>query len=509
VGLDILAAIGADQYARLPEDHHRESYRLPSTMQSMIDKGLTGEKEGAGFYKRDEKSILTYHFDSGENRPKRQVELPVGDAIAKLALPERLAALRAHGDEPGLGFLNEVLDSLARYVEYVTPDVTDSPSDVDRVMRWGFGWEIGPHEMITARKQEPTPPGTLAPLLRREGQEKTEWSQTGAMYVTVADFKSAVVLDSPTASLVDIGDGVACLEFHTKMNTFSPDQTGFVDIARERAEKDFRALVIANDAPHFSAGYNLNLFLKARAVEAWVAIEVMLYDCQCAFMRLKYSKVPVVGAPHGYTLGAGCECSLHCDALVAAPELYMGLPEASVGVVPAGGGTKEMLVRAMSTWDGKADPFDVVLPIFERLAFPRNSTSAEDARRSGFLRPVDVIVRNADRQVYEAKQKAIELAQGYQPPPRPKVTVLGHDGYRRLQAIVDERLAAGSISEYDAVMALHIAKILCGGDVDGPVIVDEDALLKLERDVFIEAVEHKKSAERLEHVLETGKPLKN
>jgi len=268
--------------------------------------------------------------------------------------------------------------------------------------------------------------------------------------------------------------------------------------------------VIANDASHFSAGYNLNLFLESRAAEDWAAIDKMLHDCQYAFLRLKYAKVPVVGAPHGYTLGAGCECSLHCSALVASPELYMGLPEASVGVVPAGGGTTEMLVRSKSTWDGVArDPFDIVANLFERLAFPRNSSSAEDARRLGFLRDVDRVVRNADRQLFEAKQRALELADGYSPPASEKVQVLGIDGHQRLRETIDERLRAGSITEHDAFMADRIAFILCGGGLDEPADVDEDALLKLEREVFIEVVRTQKSAERLEHVLSTGKPLKN
>jgi 3-hydroxyacyl-CoA dehydrogenase len=523
VGLDILAAIGSDQYARLPDDPFRDSYKLPKPVTDLIAAGRTGEKSGGGFYKRDGKTILTFDFEMGDYRPRREVVLPVGDAVARLPLAERFAALQAHRDEPGMSFLNDVLDSVGRYVGFAGPRIADDVLSIDRVMCWGFGWEMGPYETIDARstgEARRTAPEceSDAPYYSGQGSGRRH-RQFGKVdyagaprepeYMSLAAIKGdpkAIVLDSPQATVADLGDGVACLEFHTKMNTFSPELTAFVDRARERAEADFRALVIANDASHFSAGYNLKLFLEARAAGDWLAIDGMLHDCQYAFMRLKYAKIPVVGAPHGYTLGAGCECSLHCHALQAAPELYMGLPEANVGVVPAGGGTTEMLVRAMSVWDGERDPFDMVVPVFDLLAFPRNSTSAEDARRLGFLRSTDRVSHNADRQLYEAKQLAVELAARYSTPERPRVHVTGEEGHARLHARIDEKRAAGAITEYDAFMADAIARILSGSSARE---VDEDDLLRLEREVFIEVVREEKSGQRLEHVLATGKPLRN
>lgn len=513
VGLDILAAIGADQYERLPDDPFRESYRVPAPVLNLIAAGRTGEKAGAGFYKRDGKTILAYDFDLGDYRPRREVTSPVHDAVAKLPLADRFAALDRHADEPGMAFLLEALDSLSRYVAYVGPRIAVDALAVDRVMTWGFGWEMGPCAMMDARRRaEATPYYRTVGRIRRhrrfdDGAYVDPPSEPE--YVSVSTIKAepaSVVMDSPEASLVDMGDGVCCLEFHTKMNTFGPELTAFVDKARERAEREFRALVIGNDAPHFSAGYNLNLFLGARAAGDWDAIDSMLRDCQYAFMGLKYAKVPVVAAPHGYTLGAGCECALHCHAVQAAPELSMGLPESNVGVVPAGGGTKEMLVRAMSA-DAPAGDFDRVREVFERLAFPRHSTSAEDARRLGFLRLTDRVSRNADRQLFEAKRLAIQLAVSYAPPIRANVRVLGDEVRARLRSIAREKREAGVISEYDAVMAGHIADILSGGRGAGEV--DEDHLLTLEREAFIDAVRHPKSAERLDHVLATGRPLRN
>jgi len=268
--------------------------------------------------------------------------------------------------------------------------------------------------------------------------------------------------------------------------------------------------VIGNQAKNFSAGYNLNLFVEAIEAHNWQRLDTLLRDIQFAFMRLKYAKVPVVGAPFGYTLGAGCECSLHCAALQAAPELVMGLPELDVGVIPAGGGTKELLTRAMRAWDGTSDALVPILPVFDLITAARNSGSAEQARQMGLLRERDRISRNADRQLYEAKQFVLSIAgTSYQAPAKDKVWITGPDGLARLRVLLHGRFRAGQISEHDRLIADRIAWILSGGDLPAAQYVTEEYLLRLEREAFVRLAHEEKSVDRMRHVLATGKPLKN
>jgi 3-hydroxyacyl-CoA dehydrogenase len=344
------------------------------------------------------------------------------------------------------------------------------------------------------------------------GQEELQAMPSEPEYICLADLKATgkTILDSEVASLIDLGDGVACLEYHTKMNTFSPEMAAFVNEARERAEQDFAALVIGNQAPHFSAGYNLNLFLEAIAAEDWEGISAQLHQVQFAFLGLKYARVPVVAAVQGYTLGAGCEGALHCAAIQAAPELYMGLPERNVGVIPAGGGVKEMLARAMAGWDRESDPFLRVAHVFDLIAFPKHSTSAEEARKMGLLRDTDGLSRNADRLLYEAKERALGLANaGYQPPVKEGIWALGEEGLARLRMRIHEQYRAGALTAHDRLIVDKVASILSGGALPYAQTVSEEYLLRLEREVFIALAKEPKTAERMRHLLATGKPLRN
>lgn len=515
VGLDIIASIARNQYDSLPHDPYRNTLVPPDFFQKLVAEGRLGEKTGAGFYKRDGRDILTLDLNTLEYRPRQEVRVEAVEALLKQPLPERFRALENEGDD-WAKFLNELLDSLVVYIQQVGLEIADDALAIDRVMRWGFGWELGPLEMGEFRTEMREPAyytGTGAKRRYRVfGHKELQPMPQELEYLVLSDLKAAgkTVREIPEASLIDLGDGVACLEFHTKMNTFNPALSAFVHTAREIAERDFAALVIGNEATHFSAGYNLNLFLDAIASEDWNALDTMLHDVQFAFLGLKYASVPVVVAPHGYTLGAGCECSLHCHAIQAAPELVMGLPELNVGVIPAGGGTKEMLTRAMADWNGEGDPFPHVERVFDLIAFPKNSGNAEDARKMGFLRPSDTISRNADRQLYEAKEHALGLANaGWQPPVKQDIWVLGEETLARLRMKLHWQHRAGAMTDHDRRIADRVAYILSGGNLPAPQPVREDYLLRLEREVFIELAHEPKSVERMKHVLATGKPLKN
>ncbi len=523
IGLDILATIASDQAARLPSES--EGWTLPPVVAHLLAEGHVGAKSGAGFYKRDGAQTLALDLNTGGYRPRREVER-ADPGMNSRALRKRMSAfadkrkvteggssVREGGQWPvlaldfnpgadisregdrGGSFIHGLLNALADYVARVGPGIAHDAEDIDRVMRWGFGWEMGPQEIADCRA----------------GVERRQPRQDAPEYLSLAALKEAggTVWETPEATLIDMGDGAACLEFHVKMNVFSPALCACVNRARERAERDFAALVIGNQGPHFSAGYDVNLFLAAMAAEDWEGIDQRLREVQQVFSDLQHSIIPVLAAPHGYTLGAGCECVLHCASVHAAPELYIGLPETLVGVIPAGGGTKELLARAMTAWGGQGDAFPFVERVFDRLMFPRTSGSAEEARRNGFLRPGDSVGRNADRQLYEAKQLALGLAEaGYRPPTPRGIRVLGNEFLARLRMKIHHLFRAGTMTEQDRLIADRLAWLLSGG-VTHPQEVSEEHLLRLEREVFLQLAQTPKSQARMRHTLTTGKPLRN
>jgi 3-hydroxyacyl-CoA dehydrogenase len=521
VGLDIIASIAQNQYERLVSDPLRERLLLPPVMQKLIAAGRLGQKSGTGFYARDGKTILALDLETHNYRPRRDVSIDAVERLARLPLPDRLSTLLAGGPEPWQRFLAAILNRLVDYVAQIGPEIANDVLTIDRVMEWGFHWEIGPCALRDCRLPHDVahlsysgePPHRRYRVFGRDGGAKMAPLPEEPEWLRLADLKAAgkTVSASAEGALIDMGAGVLCVEFQTKLNTFNPGLVRLLDAARERAERDFAALVIGNQAASFSAGYDLKVFLERMAAQDWSGLDALLREIQHAFLRLKYAHVPVVAAPYGYTLGAGCECCLHCAALQAAPELTMGLPELNVGVLPAGGGTKELLARAMAHWNNaSSDPFPLVERVFDTIVAAQSSTSAEMARRMGFLRPTDQVSRNADRQLYEAKQRALALAaDGYTPPQRAEIRVGGPENLARLRFKLHEQWRAGRISEHDRRVADRIAWVLSGGDLAYPQPVTEEYLLRLEREAFVALVHEEKTAERMRHILATGKPLKN
>ncbi len=517
VGLDIIAAVAANQYAALPDDPLRERLLLPEVMHRLIDTGRTGEKAGAGFYKREGKEILTFDLATLEYRPR--IEPPVNDILRLQFQPleERFEILSRHddpADDHAYRFIHAILDRLLRYVEAIGPEIADDVLSIDRTLQWGFGWDRGPFAITDHWKQLSIPnySGALSNRTYRTFSGRQDSWPEEPEYIDLAACKRAgrSVEETPEASLIDIGDGVFCLEFHTKMNTLNPQLCRSVRRAILVAAEGGIGLIIGNQGAHFSVGYDLGRLIPPIERKDFGAIHSEMHICQDAFLMIKYAAIPVIAAVHGFALGGGGECALHCAAIQAAPELAMGLPELLVGVIPCGGGIKEVLIRALERLGPDADPLEAARAALRTLILPRPSANAYEAQRDGWLRPTDRISHNADRRLYEAKQRVVALALAeYRPPQKKGVRVTGAAGLVVLRADIDTLRTEGCLTDYDAHIADRIACVLCGGDEAMPGIVAEQHLLDLERAIFLELCRRPETLARMRHLLETGKHLRN
>jgi 3-hydroxyacyl-CoA dehydrogenase len=427
-------------------------------------------------------------------------------------------------------FLRDTLAPTLVYAARVAAGIAHDPDDVDRVMRWGFGWELGPFELVdaigidrvvaAAREHDPQLlEDGVPPLLQRRSAAGRNTIRDAALAPAQAGFEilrcakeaSRVVKKNPGASLVDLGDGVLGLEFHSKMNTVGADTIEMIETGVLEAARSFRALVVGNEAPHLSAGANLMLVLIEAREENWEDIDLMIRAFQRANLALRYSDVPVVVAPVGLALGGGCEIVLHGDRVQAAAETYMGLVEVGVGLIPAAGGTKEMTVRAANDTRPGADLLPAVQRAFEAIGLAVVSTSGPDARRLGYLRPTDAITMNRDRLIADAKATALHRShEGYQPPSRQNAIRVGGDAVLApLKLGIHLAWRAGRISDHEALIGRKLATIMAGGTLPHPTTVSEQHLLDLEREAFLSLVAEPKTQERMQHTLKTGKPLRN
>jgi 3-hydroxyacyl-CoA dehydrogenase len=388
------------------------------------------------------------------------------------------------GDDKVGRFLRATLTPMLEYAARIAPTVAHSTADVDRAMRWGFGWELGPFELRGAESEPPT--------------------------LLAAARASHLVRRNAGASLVDLGDGVLCVEFHSKMNAIGGDTIEMLHAAVREAATNFSALVIANDAVNFSAGANLMLLLLEAQEGNWEEVDMMIRAFQGATMALKHAEVPVVVAPAGLAIGGGCEIVLHADRVQAAAESYIGLVEVGVGLIPAGGGTKEMLARAMDAAPPGADVLPFVQRVFETIGFGSVSTSAFHARRIGYLREADGISMNRDRLIADAKGIArARVGQHVPARPRSAIRVGGESVLAALKLGVHLAWRAGRISDHDAVIGRKLAWVLAGGNAPHATTLTEQQLLDLEREAFLSLCGERKTQERIAHTLKTGKPLKN
>ena len=491
-GLDILVHVANDLAARLP--HGRGSqFQFPPFVKEMVKRGWIGEKAGRGFYERrkndaGETDIWALDPIAMEYRPRQPVALPSLDAAAPLPLPERMRKLFS-GKDRVAGFFQATLPASLRYAADVAPEIAHSIDDIDRAMQWGYGWPLGPFELADAIGLTDTPYRT-APLAPA-GPE--------LQILRSARDRERVVASNTGASLVDLGDGVLSVALHSKMNAIGGDALDMLQRGVREATANFTALVVTAEGPNFSVGANLMLLLLEAQESNWDEIDAMIRSFQRSTTGLRYSEVPVVVAPFGMTLGGGCEIVLHGDRVQAAAESYIGLVEAGVGLIPAGGGTKEMLLRLGPE---KA---------FETIGFGKTSTSAPDARRLGYLREIDSWTMNRDRLVFDAKQLALKRAQdGYRPPvPATEIPVGGDPVRATLDLGVHLAWRAGRISDHDAVIGRKLSWILAGGALPHAGKLSEDQLLDLEREAFLSLCGEPKTLERIQYTLKSGRTLRN
>jgi len=479
VGLDIFVHVASNIFENAPDDPQREIFRVPEFMRAMAERGMLGAKTGRGFYKKEGDEILTLDLDTMQYRRQRPPNLPSLEMISNIEnLPDRLNALFKSRDRAA-EFVSELLKSILEYAASRIPEISDDPEAVDRAMRWGFAWEMGPFELWKALKDEPI---------------------TGASFLK----KQRVIRENAGAALRDLGDGVACLEFHSKMNTIGGDIISLLFASLEDVNSNFEGLVIGNQGQHFSAGANLMLLMMEAVEGNWDEIDYMVRTFQRATQAIRYNQKPVVVAPFALTLGGGCEIALAGALVQAAAETYIGLVEVGAGLIPAGGGTTEMLRRASG--DGPRR----VREVFENIGMAKVSTSAEHARRLLYLRPEDGMTMNSDRLIHDAKAEVLRLAAaGYRPPVPPELPVFGETLGAELKLGIHLMRQAGYITEYEAHLARKLASVLCGGDVTRPSTAPERYFLDLEREAFKSLCGEPKTLARMEHLLKKGKVLRN
>jgi len=535
-GVDILVHVIRNLHERLPDEKARARFVLPPFVEEMLAKGLIGEKAGQGFYKRvkgtgGESEILTLDHETLEYRPRKPVKLPSLDAANAITdTGERLRTLFNGKDRVGQ-FLRTTLAPALVYAANVTPEIANSPDDVDRVMRWGFGWDLGPFEIADAIGIERVieearevdldllahgTPMIWRTTLQGDRTRLREGEVAPAagdlLILRAARDRSSVVKKNPGASLVDLGDGVLAVEFHSKMNAIGGDTIQMLQAGVREAERNFAALVVGNEGLHFSAGANLMLVLLEAQEENWDELDLMVRTFQQTTMALRYAAVPVIVAPAGLTLGGGCEIALHADRVQIAGETYLGLVEVGVGLIPAGGGTKEMVARAAEAMlPGSTDFLPSIQRAFETIGFAKTSASGPDAIRLGYLRPVDTVTMNRDRLISDAKARALErVREGYRPPQRRTAIAVGGESVAAtLKLGVHLAWKAGRISDHDKLIGRKLAAIMTGGDLPHAAMVSEQHLLDLEREAFLGLLAEAKTRERIQHTLKTGKPLRN
>ena len=534
-GIDILAHVAADLTARLERPEERRAFELPPLVGDLVERGWLGEKAGQGFYRKERgaggSAILTLDPETMAYRPRQPAKLGALEAARAIEdAGERIRTLFLGRDRVG-GLLRATLGRTLLYSAEVAAEVAHSPDDVDRALRWGFGWELGPFELLDAIGVDAVldacaPDGAtdLSPAAREWAglaarSDRPRRVRTGPLppaapdlqILTVARRQGGVVKGNAGASLVDLGDGVLAVEFHSKMNTIGGDTVQMLTGGVTEAAERFAGLAVGNDAVHFCAGANLMLVLLEAQEGNWDEIDLMVRSFQNAVIGLRYSPVPVVVAPAGLTLGGGCEIVLHGDRVQAAAETYMGQAEVGVGLIPAGCGTKELTVRALDATLPGTDPLPRLRQAFETIGFGKVSTSAAHARRLGLLRDLDGVTMDRERLMSDAKAMVLErVREGYRAPdPRTAILVGGEEARAALELGIHLAWRGGAISDHDARIGRALARIMTGGELPHATTVTEQYLLDLEREAFLSLCGEAKTLDRIRHTLKTGKTLRN
>jgi 3-hydroxyacyl-CoA dehydrogenase len=549
VGLDIAVGVAENLYEAVPEDESREELRPPQKLNEMQERELLGNKTGGGFYKRDKREGKTVFdvldLDTFEHRPAENPEVPIADEAQEQGdLAARLRFLIDKADEDRHArFIRDTLLPYMAYASRRVPEISDTLEDVDHAMEWGFAHQTGPfrtwdllgvRETVEKMKSMDIEVGGWVEEMldtgndsfyKRENGTELQFSPVEREYVPVREDPMYVSLDrlreegkeldrNGSASLLDLGDGVLCFEFHSKGNSIDAHIVEMGNRALAALERDdVVGLVIGNEGRNFSVGANLGEMAHAVQNGNLEAIGDSVDALQNLLMAFRFAPKPVVAAPHGQTLGGGLEVCLHSDRIVAAGETYMGLVEVGVGLIPAGGGTKEMARRLVSPplrTAPNTPPLPFLQKAFEQIALAKTATSAIEAKDMGFLTDEDRIVMNADHLISAAKREALDLADGYAPPEHgANVYASARSARAALEMGVKTMQWGHYASDYDGVIAGHVAHVLTGGELSLPQWVPEEHLLKLEKRAFLDLLKQPKTHERIEALLTTGKPKRN
>jgi len=554
VGQDTLRHVADNAYQGAPDDEKRDMFRPPQFIQEMVEKGLLGEKTKQGFYKKSKDSegkkvILSLDYNTLEYTPQEKVKLSSLDAAKNLSgTAEKIKSLYYADDLAGR-FTFRTLSETLIYSANRIPEIADDILNVDNALKWGFARKMGPFETwdaigvsnsVAKMKEagyeipswvEDMLDGGKESFYRREAGKLYYYDQAAKDY-REAPLKPGIILlpslkerekkvaGNTGATLVDIGDGVACLEFHTKMNAIGNDIITMINQSADIVSKDFEGLVIANHAENFSVGANLVMVLFAAQEEEWDDLEWAIKSLQDALMKLKYLDKPVVAAPAGMALGGGCEVCLAADRVRYAAETYMGLVEVGVGVLPAGGGCKEMLIRntehLFEVQKGGIYPKQIelmpfVARAFETIAMAKVATSGPEAVKLGYLRPTDKMTVNRDYLIQDAKNTVLAMnMEGYTPPrPLDGIRVAGENTFAMIKLALWTMHESGYITDHDVTVSTKVGYVLCGGNVLADTKVTEQYLLDLEREAFLSLCGDPKTQARMQHMLTTGKPLRN
>ena len=551
VGLDTMGHVAKNTYELVVDDEQRESFILPEFVDKMIEKGLLGKKANSGFYKTDltpewkkiRKVIDPRTFEYSEYAPP---DFPcLAEAKKAKTLPDKIKAI-VYGKDNGAAYAWKVVANGLIYAANRMPEISDTMVEIDNAMKWGFNFEMGPFETwdaigLEASVEKMEKDGFQVPekikqmitaghtaFYKTENGKRFAYDFASDNYIEIITSENIVSLNSlkgadkvvkscASASLIDLDDGVYCLEFHTKMNALNKEIIDFQHEAMEHVDANGLGLVIGNQAGGmpgaFSAGGDL-FFMAGLAKEGKFSdIDAFLKKAQDGIQKGRYSTFPVVAAPYGMTLGGGCEVCLGADRIVAHAELYMGLVEIGVGLLPAGGGCLNLWKKFISTIPDSVTDVDhakFFVPAFMSIALAQVSMSAAEARANGFLGPKDRIVFNRDYLIGEAKKEVLKMVdEGYAPPVKQPIKVLGQAAQGMIDVEIFNMLQGKFITEYDAFLARRIAYVISGGDIRDNSIVEEDLILKLEREAFVDFWKEEKTIARVEHMLKTGKPLRN
>lgn len=546
VGLDTLAHVSMTAYEKCTDDEARDIFKIPDFLKKMIENKWLGQKAGQGFFKKEGKDILSINLENFEYAPRTKVRFD-GLRMSKRHhnTADKIKAFSFNPDKAGK-FVWEILANTLIYAANRIPEIADDIVNVDNAMRWGFGWELGPFEIWDAlgldlslrrMKDEGKKIPAWVDEMHQKGLDSFYHSENGKAYFhdvkskkqneVTADpkkinlklerQKQEVLSENWSASLIDIGDGVVCAHLHSiAQPAFNPLDPAMFDILSEALEmipqNGYKGLVIASQAQHFSVGANLALIFDTCKKKDWSHLEHMSKTFQDVGQQLKFAPFPVVSAPFNMTLGGGFEVSSPADRIVASAELYIGAVEVGVGIIPGGGGNLRVLQNFMEMMEKmRPGPFPPVQRAFETIAYAKVSRSAAEGVKLGYLKPRDKIVINPDHLIYEAKNMVLELAKDYAPPePKKEIYLPGEGGRLAIEVTMDGIFKQGLISEHDLLIGKKLAWVLTGGDKASPTCpVDEQYLLDIEREAFLELAKTKKSQERMEYMLKTNKPLRN